>query len=220
MSFDAYIFDLDGTLLDTLADLHATANHALEVEGFPPRTLAEIKTFVGNGALALMWRAVPEGTPQEIVDHAYQVFTDSYEEYGMSLATAYEGIEDVLAELKARGKKIGVVSNKFDRGVKLVVEKHLPDYVDFALGESPTTPRKPDPTGLLHCAEVLGVAPERCAYFGDSASDMRAAHNAGMYAVGVTWGFPTLEQLNEGNPDRLVDTTCEILDLEIPDLEK
>jgi phosphoglycolate phosphatase len=213
MEFDAYLFDLDGTLLDTLPDLHATVNHALELGGFPPRTIEEVLGFVGNGALALVWSCVPEGTPQDIVDLTYQRFCDSYDEYGTSRTKEYPGMTDVIRDLKSKGKKLGVVSNKFHAGVVEVIDQHFPGLFDCALGESPETPRKPDPTGLLKCAAALDVAPERCLFVGDSASDMRAAHNAGMKALGCTWGYPPLDKLMEGEPDLLVNAPKEILSL-------
>ena len=213
MSFDGYLFDLDGTLLDTLPDLHALVNEALRRKGFPARTMDEVHSFIGNGALALVWSCVPEGTIQTDVDEVYGLFCSLYEEFGMGKTVPFDGVEAVLGELKAQGKKLGIVSNKFDGGVKSVEARYLPGYFGAALGESPSIPRKPEPAGLLECARQLGVEPANCVYFGDSASDMRAAHNAGMYAVGVTWGYPTLDMLKEGEPDKLIDSPAEILTL-------
>lgn len=213
MSFDAYLFDLDGTLLDTLPDLHALVNEALSRKGFPPRSYEEVHSFIGNGALALVWSCVPEGTSPKDVDEVYQLFCSLYEEFGMEKTRPFDGIMEVLGSLSAQGKKLGIISNKFDGGVKAVEERYLPGLFGCALGESPRVPRKPDPTGLLRCAKELGVEPGNCVYLGDSASDMRAAHNAGMYAVGVTWGYPSVEMLQEGDPDKLIDRPSEILDL-------
>lgn len=210
MAFDAYIFDLDGTLLDTLPDLHVNVNEALARKGFAPRTIDEVHSFIGNGALALVWSCVPEGTPQKDVDEVYELFCSLYKEYGMNLTEPFKGIPEVLEGLKAEGKKLGIVSNKFDAGVKAVEARYLPGLFGCALGESSEVARKPDPTGLLKCAETLGVDPKNCVYFGDSASDMRAAHNAGMYAVGCTWGYPSLEMLEEGEPDALIDSPAQI----------
>lgn len=213
MSFEGYLFDLDGTLLDTLPDLHNVVNEALSRRGFPPRTLDEVHSFIGNGALALVWSCVPEGTPQEEVDRVYHLFCSLYEEFGMDKTVPFAGILEALASLSAEGKKVGVVSNKFDGGVKAVQARYLPGLLDAALGESESIPRKPDPRGLLECARQMGVAPEKCVYFGDSASDMMAAHNAGMYAVGVTWGYPSLDSLKSGEPDCLIDEPGQILEV-------
>ncbi len=214
MPFDAYIFDLDGTLLDTLPDLHVNVNEALARKGFPPRTIDEVHSFIGNGALALVWSCVPEGTSQADVDEVYSLFCELYKEYGMNLTKPFEGIKEVLTELKAQGKKLGIVSNKFDAGVKAVEARYLPGYFGCAIGESAEIPRKPEPKGLLFCAETLGVEPSQCVYFGDSASDMRAAHNAGMYAAACAWGYPTIEMLKEGEPDVMLSSPEEILSLE------
>lgn len=211
MSFDGYLFDLDGTLLDTLPDLHAVVNEALSRKGFPPRTIDEVHSFIGNGALALVWSCVPEGTSREVVDEVYQLFCSLYEEFGMNKTTPFPKILDVLGTLRNEGKKIGIVSNKFDAGVKAVEARYLPGLVDAALGESEEIPRKPDPRGLQECARRLGLDAAQCVYFGDSASDMTAAHNAGMYAVGVSWGYPSLEALKSGNPDKVIDEPKQIL---------
>ncbi len=210
MPFDAYIFDLDGTLLDTLPDLHVNVNEALARKGFAPRSIEEVHSFIGNGALALVWSCVPEGTSQKEVDEVYELFCSLYKDYGMNLTKPFEGIPEVLEALKAEGAKLGIVSNKFDGGVKAVEARYLPGLFGCALGESVEVPRKPDPTGLLKCAQELGVEPENCVYFGDSASDMRAAHNAGMYAAGCTWGYPTIDMLKEGEPDVLIDSPAQI----------
>lgn len=209
---DGFIFDMDGTLLHTLPDLAAVTNKALELEGFPPHTEDQIRTFVGNGVLALARLAVPEGATEQQAEQVYLNFKNLYAEYGLDLTREFEGMTDTLDKLHAQGKKLGIMSNKFEGGVKEVEAKFFPGLFDVSHGETDVIPRKPEPDGLLLCAKEMGVDPSRCAYFGDSASDLMAAHNAGMLAVGVTWGYQPLETLKSGNPDVLISTPTAILD--------
>lgn len=208
---DGFIFDMDGTLLHTLPDLAAVTNKALELEGFPPHTEEQIRTFVGNGALALARLAVPDGATEEQAEKVFRNFKSLYGEFGLSLTNEFEGMTETLKQLHDRGKKLGIMSNKFEGGVKDVEAKFFPGLFDISHGETDTIPRKPDPNGLLLCAREMGLEPARCAYFGDSHTDLIAAHNAGMLAVGVTWGYQPLETLKTGNPDVLIDAPVDIL---------
>lgn len=209
--FDGFIFDMDGTLLHTLPDLVVVTNMALEKEGLPPRTSNEILHFVGNGVMSLVVQAVPDGTSDEQAKRVFNNFKNMYAQFGMEKTKPFDHMVETLHTLKTKGKKLGIVSNKFEQGVKEVEAHFFPDMFDVAHGESETIKRKPDPSGLLATAREMGLAPDRCVYFGDSAGDMVAAHNAGMYGVGVTWGYQTLEHLNSGNPDELIGDPCEIL---------
>lgn len=209
--FDGFLFDMDGTLLHTLPDLMTTANHALEKEGFPARSYEEILSFVGNGALALVIQAAPNNATEEEVQRVFDNFKNMYAKFGFDQTRSFDGMDEVLATLKSHGKKLGIMSNKFERGVKDVEEHYFPGVFDVSHGETKAIPRKPDPTGLLACAEEMGISPDKCVYFGDSASDVMAAHNAGMYAVGVTWGYQPVERLKTGEPDALIDDPKEIL---------
>lgn len=210
-TFDGFLFDLDGTLLHTLPDLTVVTNKALELEGFPQRTEDEILTYVGNGALALARLACPEGSSTEQVERVFDNFRALYGEYGLALTTEFPGMGDTLRQLKARGKKLGILSNKFEGGVKDVEARYFPDLFDVAHGETDVILRKPEPVGLLISAQEMGLDPERCVYFGDSSTDMIAAHNAGMYAVGVKWGYQPLDMLLTGEPDELIESPVDIL---------
>ncbi len=202
--FDGFIFDMDGTLLNTLPDLTVVVNKALEMEGFPTHSQEEVLSYVGNGALALARLAVPDEATEEQAQNVFRNFKALYGEFGMALTTEFEGMNETLQALKAAGKKLGIMSNKFEGGVRDVEAKFFPGLFDVSHGESDAIPRKPDPTGLLVCAGEMGVVPDNCAYFGDSATDLVAAHNAGMYAVGCTWGYNSLEKLETGQPDALI----------------
>lgn len=208
--FDTFIFDLDGTLLDTLPDLVTMTNMSLAHFGWPERTRDEVLSFVGNGAKALMVKAVPAGLPDDQVEAALAYWKGLYAEHGHTLTAPYPHVMDVLAELRRRGCKTAILSNKFDAGVKDVEARYFPGLFDMALGEGPV-PRKPDPTGLLHVIAELGADPARVAYFGDSAGDMATARAAGVFAAGVTWGYQPREALVEAGADVLLDSAERIL---------
>ena len=187
--FDTFVFDLDGTLLDTLPDLVVLTNEALAREGYPPRTREEIHSYVGNGVKALMYQAVPEGTGPEAAERAMESWKALYHTYANDLTKPYPHVRELVADLRERGCKLGVLSNKFDEGVRQIMDQCLPGLFDVMHGEGPDIPRKPDPTGLLRTIRELGSTPERTVYVGDSPGDVRTARNAGTYAVAATWGY-------------------------------
>ena len=211
--FDTFVFDLDGTLLDTLPDLVVLTNAVLRECGFPERTSAEVLSYVGNGVKALMYQAVPQDADEEAVEAAMRRWKELYPQYGYRLTKAYEGIPETVAELERRGARLGVLSNKVDAGVQEVVGVYLPGLFAVAHGESADIPRKPDPTGLLRTIEELGSVPERTVYVGDSTGDVAVARNAGTYAVGVTWGYHEAERLRAAAADLVIDDPRALLDL-------
>lgn len=210
-SFDAFIFDLDGTLLDTMPDLVEVTNQALRELGFPPRTTEEIHSFVGLGARTLMYQAVPENTPQAEADEALAHWKKLYPEIGFRLTKPYPDMVETLHELKSRGVKLGVLSNKYEGGVLDVVPRFLPGLFDVMHGESDEIPRKPDPTGLLRSIKEAGATPERTVYIGDSGTDMEVAKRAGAYALGVSWGYNPADSLRDAGADAIIDGARELL---------
>ena len=210
MAFDTYIFDLDGTLLDTLPDLTCLTNKVLSEQGFPEHTSDEVNSYVGSGARVLLQRAAPTGTPDAAIDSMMARWKELYPEYGHKYTKPYEGIPEVLAELKAHGAKLGVLSNKFDAATQAVIAEHFPGVFDLVCGEGPDVPRKPDPTGLLGMAAALGVAIENVAYVGDSGSDMTVAVRAGAFPVGVTWGYRDADELLSCGAQLLLDTPMKL----------
>ena len=170
--FDTFVFDLDGTLLDTLPDLVVLTNAALNEQGFPSRTADEIHSFVGNGARALMYQAVPADASPEQAEAAMRRWMELYPVIGNKLTKPYPHMEETLAALAQRGIGLGVLSNKFDQGVHDVIDAYLPGLFPVQYGECDEIPRKPDPTGLLRCIDELGSAPARTAYVGDSPGDV------------------------------------------------
>lgn len=210
-TFDAFVFDLDGTLLDTLPDLVMVTNEVLARFGLPTHSRDEILAMVGNGLRSLISQAVPQDLPQDEVERILACWKEAYDAHGHAHTTLYDGMMEALVELKRRGKKLAVFSNKFDGGVKAVMSHFMPGFMDFELGEGPV-PRKPDPEGLFLIADKLEVAPQRIAFVGDSAdTDMQVAHNAGSFALGVSWGYQPVERLRK-TADAIIDHPSQLLD--------
>lgn len=209
----AVIFDLDGTLLNTLGDLRAATNHALEVRGLPPHSMEEIRQFIGNGIRLLIRRAMPEGTPEAEIDAALDDFKAYYAAHIHDRTVPYDGIPQLLTALRKRGIKVAVLSNKIDSASQQLIEYFFPGKTDVVFGEHVGVPRKPDPTSCRMVMQQLGVQPEQVLYVGDSGTDMQTAKNAGLYAVGVTWGFRSKEVLLEYGADILVHRPEQILQI-------
>ncbi len=210
-TYDTIIFDLDGTLLDTLEDLTASVNHALDQVSFPRRTLDEVRTFVGNGVRVLMRRALPGGEENPKFEEAFAAFREHYAAHCRDRTRPYPGIMDLARELKARGLRLGIVSNKSDREVKELNRACFSGLFSAALGEREGVRRKPEPDGLLEAVKELGSTPERSLYVGDSEVDLRTAVNAGIDCVSVTWGFRSETQLREAGAKRFIRSPMELL---------
>lgn len=209
----AVIFDLDGTLLNTLGDLRAATNHALEVRGLPPHSMEEIRQFIGNGIRLLICRAMPEETPEAEIDAALDDFKAYYAAHIHDRTVPYDGIPQLLTALKKRGIQVAVLSNKIDSASQQLIEYFFPGKTDVVFGEHVGVPRKPDPTSCRMVMQQLGVQPEQVLYVGDSGTDMQTAKNAGLYAVGVTWGFRSKEVLLKYGADVLVHRPEQILQI-------
>lgn len=213
--FGTFVFDLDGTLLNTLPDLVVLTNNVLRELGYPERSSEEILGFVGNGVKALIVQAVPGSASDAEAARAYELWLQRYETYPNDLTHPYDGIVALLEELHARGCRTGVMSNKFEGGVHQILDLCLPGLVDVAHGESDVIPRKPDPTGILRTIEELGSTPADTVYVGDSSGDVKAGKSAGAFTVAVTWGYSTEEMLRalEVAPDLIIDSPADLLDL-------
>ncbi len=205
----AFVFDLDGTLLDTLPDLVVITNAALRECGYPERTADEIKRFVGNGVRALIYQAVPDGTDEAAAERAMACWRRIHPQLEGRLTKAYPGIEDAIARLRERGAKTAVLSNKYDDGVQQVIEEFMPTLFDAKHGECARFPRKPDPTGLLLTLAELGADPADAAYVGDSPTDVAVAKNAGALAIGVAWGYHPASALADA--DAVISDASELL---------
>ena len=207
----AIIFDLDGTLLNTLGDLRTAANEALRLRGLPPRTMDEICQFVGNGVRNLMRRCLPAGSSDDEIDAALADFKRYYSAHLCDSTVPYDGIPALLDALRARGVKIGVLSNKLDSAAQVLIQHYFPEQTDIVFGEHSGVPRKPAPMSCCIIMQQLGALPKQTLYVGDSDVDMQTAHNAGLTAIGVTWGFRSCAVLLENGADHLVDRPEQIL---------
>lgn len=207
------IFDLDGTLLDTLSDLHTSVNFALRSFGFPERTIDEVRAFIGNGVVKLMERSTPDGTDEKTQKQCLDVFRKHYLEHMSDTTAPFESISELLERLKEKGIKIAVVSNKLHKAVEELCESYFPGLIDKAVGVSVEEERKPSPINVVKTAEYFETELEDCIYIGDSEVDVQTAHNAGLQCIGVTWGFRSKESLLMNNCDFIADTADEVYGL-------
>ena len=212
MNHDCFIFDLDGTLLDTLPDLVVLTNAVLREFDMSERSTEEILSYVGNGARALIYQAVPENTPHPIAEQALARWKSLYTSLGHKDTKPYPGIPQVLAELQRRGVALGVVSNKFDAATYQVITQHFPGVFGAIHGETPDYPRKPDPTSLLRTIDELGSTPARSVYVGDTPDDMQTARNAGTFALAVDWGYRPIVDIQQVGYDALIGKPSQLLD--------
>lgn len=191
----AIIFDLDGTLLDTLQDLHAAVNHALRRHGMAGRSIDEVRQFVGDGVQRLMQRAVPAGTGAELFAAVFDDFKDYYSRHSLDHTLPYDGIMDALAELHAQGYGMAIVSNKLESATEALRRHFFDRYIGTAVGDAPGRRRKPAPDGVLEAMARLGATADGCVYVGDSDVDFRTANNAGIPCISVLWGFRSRDLL-------------------------
>lgn len=211
MKYQAIIFDLDGTLLNTIGDLADSVNEALRTFGFPILSEAEVQQRVGNGIQKLVARSLPENTPDTMRDACFAAFGAAYEERMMVRTRPYKGIVHLLHELQKRQVRVGVLSNKYDAAAKTLVSYYFGDLCQHTIGEIQGVPRKPDPTLAFQLMEELQADPSNTLYVGDSDTDMLTAKNAGLVAVGVSWGFRDESVLVQGGADIVVHEPQTIL---------
>ena len=215
IEFKAILFDLDGTLLDTLADIAGAANAGLKALGFPEHPIESYRRFVGDGAGCLARRVLPEDHQEdETVDRCRLVIASEYAKCWADNTKPYPGVPEMLAELQGRGIPMAVLSNKPHDATLTVVKGYFPDcHFQVVRGALPSVPVKPDPAGAIQIAEELDILPERFVYLGDTDTDMRTAVGAGMFAAGALWGFRTAEELTANGAKVLVKTPQEVLNL-------
>lgn len=189
MAYKAAIFDMDGTILDTLADLCSSVNASLRREGFPERTMEEVRSFVGNGAAKLIERAVPAGTAAETARRVLDFYRPYYEAHAAEQTRPYLGVPEALDALRAAGVKLAVVSNKPEAATRKLAARYFPGAFGAVIGARDGTAVKPAPDLLLEAMDALGVRPEETLYVGDSDVDIATAKNAGCACLSVAWGF-------------------------------
>ncbi|MGN0696457.1 MAG: HAD family hydrolase [Oscillospiraceae bacterium] len=213
MKYRAVIFDLDGTLLDTLEDLKNSVNYALEKCGYPPRTRDEVRSFVGNGIRRLMIRSVPGGENDTKLEDAFSAFKEHYASHCRIETRPYEGIMPMLEKMQSMGLKTAIVSNKADFAVKELAADFFEGMVSAAIGEREGAARKPAPDSVFAALSEIGEKAEDSVYVGDSDVDIMTAANAGMPCISVSWGFKGREFLEKNGASVIIDSPDEIFDL-------
>ena len=214
MSVRGVLFDLDGTLVDSLEDLADAMNHVLRSIDCPTHDTAAYKYFVGSGVRNLVRAALPESRRDEpVIDECLRRMGDAYRKNYLNKTKPYEGVIDLLDALKSRKLRLAVLSNKPDEFTKKIVNALLPGYFESVNGQRAEFQRKPDPASALQISGTLDISPEDLLYVGDTSIDMETANNAGMCPVGVLWGFRTREELLESGAKHIIAHPMELLGL-------
>ncbi len=209
-TYKTYIFDLDGTLLDTLNDLHASCNYALHTHGMPERSLEEVRQFVGNGVKKLMERAIPDGLENPLFEETLQTFRQHYLLHNLDTTLPYPGIMEMLQQLKAQGKRIAVVSNKFYAATQDLCKHFFGDTIQVAIGEREDIKKKPAPDTVLEALRQLQVTRQDAVYVGDSEVDVETARNSGIPCISVLWGFRSKSFLLSHGATTFIETPNEL----------
>lgn len=209
MKYNTVIFDLDGTLLDTLEDLTDSVNYALGCMNYPERTIDEVRKFVGNGIKKLMERAVPEGTSAQNIENALELFKEHYAIHNLDKTKPYDGVVELVSVLKKNNIKTAIVSNKIHSGVLALRDQFFKD-IDVAIGDRPDLRTKPAPDSCNLALKELGSKPEETLYVGDSDVDIATAKNAGLDCLSVLWGFRDKEFLIAHGGTRFASTTLDV----------
>lgn len=193
--YSSIVWDLDGTLLDTLDDLHLSVNEALRRNGLPLRTKDEVRTFVGNGIRNLILRAVPDGTDTAAAEAVLETFTSYYKEHMNDHTAPYPGVPEMLTALKASGVKMAIVSNKADFATKELAELYFADTINVAVGAKDGVPKKPAPDAVYTALAEMGTTKEDAVFIGDSEVDVETGLNADMALIAVSYGFRDADTL-------------------------
>lgn len=210
MKYQLAIFDLDGTILDTLEDLTDSLNYALEKANYQKRTLEEVRRFVGNGMLKLVCRALPKEAGEDVAKEVLAELKAHYKIHCADKTKPYEGILEMLRELKEAGMRMAVVSNKADYAVQILCEEYFPGIFDLTAGEKEGIKKKPAPDAVFAVLKELQIEKEQAVYIGDSDVDILTAKNAEMNSILVDWGFRDADFLKEQGAEILVHTTDEL----------
>ncbi len=213
MRYQTYVFDLDGTLLDTLGDLAASTNYALRTHGMPEHSLDDVRRFVGNGVRVLMERAVPQGAENPQFEAAFQTFRTHYMQHSLDTTKPYDGILETLEALKAEGCRLAVVSNKMMAATQELCRHFFRDMIEVAIGEHEAQGirKKPAPDTVNEAFRQLGVGKERAVYVGDSDVDILTARNSGLPCISVLWGFRDRDFLIQHGAETFISAPSELL---------
>lgn len=215
MARKTLIWDLDGTLVNSLFDLQDALNHALAAQGLPQRSLDDVRRFIGNGLRRLVERAMPDGAPEAQVDAVFAAFNDYYVVHCMDKTSPYDGILEALRRLKAAGFRMAIVSNKQQYGVDMLQQAYFSDTVEVAVGEHQGVRRKPEPDMVAEALGRMRLDASSAIYVGDTDVDVLTAQNSGMPCVSVLWGFRSREFLEAHGATRFITSPLELLTLEI-----
>jgi phosphoglycolate phosphatase len=208
------IFDLDGTLVDSLMGIASSLNNALLAANLPTHGISEIRGFIGNGARILVTRAAPAGSDSVLIDRLETAFKTDYDTSWPTGTLAYDGIPRLLATLQSLGYPLAVLSNKPHPFTRTIVEQIFPDIAfNVVMGQLPGIPHKPDPNGALEIANLMNLLPESCTIIGDSTMDLETARNAGMEAIAVTWGYHDRRKLEEAGGVKFANDTDSLLEM-------
>lgn len=210
MRYKYVLFDLDGTILDTLDDLHAAANAALRAGGYPERTKDEVRRFVGNGIRKLIERAVPAGASEQDIIKTHEAFTAYYTKHCKDKTRPYAGIPELVSGLKENGIASAVISNKADYAVRALCEEYFKGLFELSVGEREGIRKKPAPDSVLEAMRVMGAKSSETVYIGDSDVDIMTAKNAGIACIGVSYGFRGREFLESHGAEVIADTVEEL----------
>lgn len=210
-NYDTVIFDLDGTLLNTLEDLADAVNFVMRANQYPERTIEEVRHFVGNGIRRLMEQAVPEHVIGEEFERVFEEFKNYYTEHCQIKTCAYEGIMSLLSCLYEKRYAMAIVSNKNHAAVCELNDIYFKEYINVAIGQKDGIRKKPAPDTVIQALKELGKDKEKAIYVGDSEVDFATAKNSGMDCALVTWGFRTVEELAEFSPTAFIDKPEELL---------
>ena len=213
MNYCIALFDMDGTVLDTLQDLSDSVNHVLRQHGMPLRSVQEVRSFVGGGVAKLIERSVPTGTPDAAREAVLADFKAYYKLHCADLTRPYDGIPEMLHALRAAGVKTAVISNKADPAVQALAKRYFDGMFDFVLGERPDIARKPAPDSVYATLDILGLEKADAVYIGDSDVDVATAKNSGVDRIAVTWGFRSEELLKSLAPEYIIHKPEEIVDV-------
>ena len=213
MKYDFIIFDMDGTILNTLEDLKNSLNYVLQQAGYQTRTLEEVRTFVGNGIRKTIERALPSDIEEEKVDELFSLFMDYYAIHNTDNTKPYNGVIELLKELKHLGYKTAVVSNKQNSAVKSLCKKFFTGLFDVEIGEKVNIAKKPEPDEVNEVLKILNIDRTKSIYIGDSEVDIQTAQNSKMKSIIVDWGFRDRKFLYEHGAEVIVSNPSEILDI-------
>lgn len=213
-TIQGFIFDLDGTLLDTAEDLCDSVNVAMELNSLPTFSVDDIKRMVGNGIKNLITQSLPKDSDDQRIEHVLHQFKTDYASRYMTKSHPYKGILATLNQLQAKHIKLSVVSNKMNDYTQTMIKHYFPQVnFIYVTGELEGVDRKPDPTLTLEAINAMDLAKEHILYVGDTRVDMQTAHNAGLKSVGVTWGFRSQKELEDHHADYIIRTPKELLSL-------